>query len=103
VASSTEPSKTPRPAQETLSQGSSPEPASFDPPVGRDRDVKLEGAMGGGGDGPDPSAAKQLDRDLGVQGASPEGADTEIAADDAGATAMAERAQKRSEGMENDG
>jgi hypothetical protein len=34
---------------------------------------------------------------------SPQGADTEIAADDAGATAMAERAQKRSEGLENDG
>ena len=33
----------------------------------------------------------------------PDGADTEIAADDAGASAMAERAEKRSEGLENDG
>ncbi len=37
----------------------------------------------------------------------PQGADTDIAADDAGATAMAERAQEqsvqRSEGLENDG
>jgi len=122
----------------------SPEAKSFG--EGRtDEDRKLEGAMGGGGDGPDPASADQLDANTAVQGddgsvdrqadygsgvqnaqgprdrdyaASPELADrlpqeavssrpssdqVEIAADDAGASAMSEAAQKRAEGMENDG
>ena len=61
--------------------------------VGKDRDRRLEGAKGGGGDGGDPASAHHLSKD----------AEPDIAADDAGASAMAERAQKRSEGLENDG
>lgn len=48
--------------------------------MGGERDKELEGAMGGGGDGGDPAARQ---------------AASEISADDAGATAMAEAAGKR--------
>ncbi|MBX7250308.1 MAG: hypothetical protein K1X35_14850 [Caulobacteraceae bacterium] len=50
---------------------------------------------------PDPAARDLAER--GADPASPEGADTEIAADDAGASAMAERARNRSQGLENEG
>ena len=59
--------------------------------TGADRDRKLEGAKGGGGDGPDPAAAGQSGEGL-RQAVSEE---AEIAADDAGASAMAEAAGKR--------
>jgi len=94
--------------------------------VGRDRDVKLEGAMGGGADGPDPAGASDdqpalfadRQRDYGTGSQNVESADearefaaseglaerlprdavatdaNDIAADDAGASAMAERAGK---------
>lgn len=88
--------------------------------VGRDRDVQLEGAMGGGADGPDAGGAnRQADYGAGSQnvegsdearefGSSAELANrlprdavatdaNDIAADDAGASAMAERAGKAPE------
>ena len=80
------------------------EKKSFDPKVGAERDRKLEGAMGGGGDGPDPAAASDLDSSLGVQGVGHPADEAEIAADDAGASAHFEEPQaRRAEGLENDG
>lgn len=86
--------------------------------VGRDRDVKLEGAMGGGGEGPDDAGAEQRHADYAEGSQNVESGDearrfgtseelanrlprdavatdaNDIAADDAGASAMAERAGK---------
>ncbi len=70
------------------------ESRSFDPKVGAERDVKLEGAKGGGGDGPDPAAASEL------EASADDASEPEIAADDAGASAMAERVQKQNDDVE---
>jgi len=83
--------------------GLKPEGKSFDlERTGKDRDKALEGAKGGAGEGSDPASAAHLDRGQGafVADAAEE---AEIAADDAGASAMAERAQKRIESGEVDG
>lgn len=50
-----------------------------------------------------PPKTAKLEEKKSYAPSSPDGADTDIAADDAGATAMAERAQQRTEGLENDG